>query len=152
MNMRASSGVAVQSLSHVLPVTPRTVALQASLSMGLPRQEHWFSSVPHLCPTLCDPHGLQDTRPPCPSPTPGVYSNSCPSSRWCHPTLSSSVVPFSCLSIMAFGAITSWQIDGETQDKQWQILFFWNPKSLQMVTAAMKLKDACSLEEKLWPT
>ena len=41
------------------------------------------------------PHGLQHTRPPCPSPTPGVYSNSCPLSRWCHPTISSSVVPFS---------------------------------------------------------
>ena len=41
------------------------------------------------------PHGLQHTRPPCPSPTPGVYSDSCPSSRWCHPTISSSVVPFS---------------------------------------------------------
>ena len=38
------------------------------------------------------------------------------------------------------------------QWKQWQILFSWAPKSLQMVTAAMKLKDACSLEEKLWPT
>ena len=44
------------------------------------------------------PHGLQHTRPPCPSPTPGVYSNSCPLSRWCHPTISSSVILFfSCL-------------------------------------------------------
>ena len=51
-----------------------------------------FSSVTQSCPTLCDP---MDTRPPCPSPTPGAYSNSCPSSRWCHPTISSSVVPFS---------------------------------------------------------
>ena len=41
------------------------------------------------------PHGLQHTRLPCPSPTPGACSNSCPSSRWCHPTISSSVVPFS---------------------------------------------------------
>ena len=41
------------------------------------------------------PHGLQHARPPYPSPTPGVYSNSCPLSRWCHPTISSSVVPFS---------------------------------------------------------
>ena len=41
------------------------------------------------------PHGLQHARFPCPSPTPGAYSNSCPSSRWCHPTISSSVVPFS---------------------------------------------------------
>ena len=50
--------------------------------------------------------------------------------------------------IMASGPITSWQIDGETVEKC-QILFFGAPKSLQMVTAAMKLKDACSLEEKL---
>ena len=41
------------------------------------------------------PHGLLHTRPPCPSPTPGVYSSSCPSSLWCHPTISSSVIPFS---------------------------------------------------------
>ena len=41
------------------------------------------------------PHGLQDARPPCPSPTPGACSNSCPSSRWCHPTISSSADPFS---------------------------------------------------------
>ena len=41
------------------------------------------------------PHGLQQTRPPCSSPTPGVYSNSCPLSRWYHPTISSSAIPFS---------------------------------------------------------
>ena len=41
------------------------------------------------------PHELQHARPPCPSPNPRVYSNSCPSSRWCHPTISSSVIPFS---------------------------------------------------------
>ena len=41
------------------------------------------------------PHEPQHTRPPCPSPTPGGYPNSCPLSRWCHPTISSSVVPFS---------------------------------------------------------
>ena len=50
--------------------------------------------------------------------------------------------------IMASGPITSWEIDGETVST----LFFWAPKSLQLVTAAMKLKDSCSLEEKLWPT
>ena len=43
------------------------------------------------------PHGLQHARLPCPSPTPRAYSNSCPLSRCCHPTISSSVVPFSCL-------------------------------------------------------
>ena len=41
------------------------------------------------------PHGLQHTRPPCPTLTPRVYSNSCPLSQWCHPTISSSVIPFS---------------------------------------------------------
>ena len=41
------------------------------------------------------PHESQHARPPCPSPTPGVYSNSCPSSRWCHSAISSSVIPFS---------------------------------------------------------
>ena len=50
---------------------------------------------------------------------------------------------------MASGPITSWQIDGEKQWKQWLTLFFWAPKSLQMVTAAMKLKNAYSLEGKL---
>ena len=51
--------------------------------------------------------------------------------------------------IMTSRPITSWQIDGESW-KQWQTLFWGAPKSLQMVTAAMKLKDAYSLEEKLW--
>ena len=50
--------------------------------------------------------------------------------------------------IMASGPINTWEIDGE-QWKQCQTLFSWAPKSLQMVTAAMRLKDACSLEEKL---
>ena len=53
--------------------------------------------------------------------------------------------------IMASGPITSWKTDGE-KCKQWQTSFSWVPKSLQMVIAAMKLKDACSLEEKIWQT
>ena len=53
--------------------------------------------------------------------------------------------------IMVSGPITSWQIDGETV-KTVSDFIFGAPKSLQMVIAAMKLKDACSLEEKLWPT
>ena len=50
------------------------------------------------CSVMSDslrPHGLQHARLPCPSPTPGAYSNSCPSSQWCHPTISYSFVPFS---------------------------------------------------------
>ena len=61
--------------------------------------------------------------------------------------------------IMASGPITSWEIDGETVETMadfiYLFIYFWRggaPKSLQMVTADMKLKDACSLEEKLWPT
>ena len=53
--------------------------------------------------------------------------------------------------IMASGPILSWQIDGETMEK-WETLFSWAPKSLQMVTSVMKLKDTWSLEEKLWKT
>ena len=52
---------------------------------------------------------------------------------------------------MASGPITSWQIDGETMETVTDFCF-WAPKSLQMVTAAMKWKDTCSVEEKLWPT
>ena len=52
-------------------------------------------SVTKSCLTL-RPHGLQHARLPCPSPTPGAYSNSCPLSQWCHPTISASVIPFSC--------------------------------------------------------
>ena len=53
--------------------------------------------------------------------------------------------------IMASSLITSWQKEGEKW-KQWETLFSWAPKSLQMVTAAMKLKVVCSLEEELWQT
>ena len=55
------------------------------------------------------------------------------------------------IKIMAFGPITSWQIDGETMETVADFIF-WVPKSLHMVIAAMKLKDVCSLEEKLWQT
>ena len=57
-----------------------------------------YSSVQFSCSVMSNslrPHKLQHARPPCPSPTPGVHSDSCPSSQWCHPAISSSVVPFS---------------------------------------------------------
>ena len=82
--------------------SPALCCLKCPLQWGSskrqpPQQGHLsvqFSSVAQSCPTLW-PHESQYTRPPCPSPTRGVYSNSCPSSRWCHPAISSSVVPFS---------------------------------------------------------
>ena len=69
-----------------------------------------FNSVQSLSRVwLLRPHRLQHTRPPCPSPTPRVYSSSCVSSRWCHPTISSSEVPFSS-RLQYFPASGSFQI------------------------------------------
>ena len=71
-----------------------------------------ISSVQFSCSIVSDclwPHGLQHARPPCPLPTPGVYSNSCPLSQWCHPTISSSVVPFSS-HLQSFPASGSFQM------------------------------------------
>ena len=108
-------------LSHFscvrLCATPQTAAYQASPSLGFSRQEHWsglpfpspkaslvvlnffsFSSVQLSCLIMSNslqPRGPQHTRPPCPSPTPRVYPNSCPLSQQYHPTISSSVAPFS---------------------------------------------------------
>ena len=56
------------------------------------------------------PHGLQLSWPPCPSPTPGIYSNSCPLSQWCHPTSSSSVIPI-CSHLQSFPASGSFQMN-----------------------------------------
>ena len=78
------------------------------------REHHPYTkgSVQFSCSVMSNslqPHGLQHARPPCPSPTPGVYSNSCPLSWWCHPTTSSSVIPFSsCLQY--FSASGSFKI------------------------------------------
>ena len=78
------------------------------------------------------PHGLQHTRPPRPSPTSRVYSNSCPLSQWCHPTISSSVVPFSCLQ--SFPASGSFQMS-QLSWYFWCIIVFskerWHKKTYQ---------------------
>ena len=94
---------------------------------------HQFRSVTQSCPTL-RPHGLQHARPPCPSPTPGAYSNSCPLSRWCHSTISSSVVPFSS-RLQSFPASGSFQTSqffaSGGQVLQFQLQFFqWIPLGL----------------------
>ena len=68
-----------------------------------------FSSVSQSCLTL-QPQWLQHARPPCPSPTPGAYSNSCSLSRWCHPTIPSSVIPFS-FHLPSFPASGSFQMN-----------------------------------------
>ena len=68
----------------------------------------FISSVQSLSRVRLFDHGLQHARPPCPSPTPGAYSNPCPLSQWCHPTVSSSVIPFSLLQ--SFPASGSFQM------------------------------------------
>ena len=74
------------------------------------------------------PHGLQHARPPCPSPTPRVYSNSCPLSQWCHPSISSSVIPFSsCLqSFPASGSFQMSQFFASGGQKYWTFRFSFN--------------------------
>ena len=74
----------------------------------LPRSSVQFNSVAQSCPTLWL-HEPQDTRPPCPSPIPRVHPNPCPLCQWCHPTVSSSVVPFSSRS-QSFPASGSFQM------------------------------------------
>ena len=77
---------------------PRACATQHEKPTHLnkdPVQPVQFSSVLQSCPTPCEPMDCSTPRPPCPSPTPRVYPNSCPLSQWCQPTISSSVIPFS---------------------------------------------------------
>ena len=85
------------------------------------------------------PHELQHTRPPCPLPIPRVYSNSCPSSRWCHPAISSSVIPFSSCpqSLPASGSFPVSQLFawGGQSTKVWSFsfsifqFFQWTPRT-----------------------
>ena len=91
-----------------------------------------FSSVLFSHSVVSDslrPHELQNARPPCPSPAPGVYSNSCPSSKWCHPAISSSVIPFSSCpqSVPASGSFPMSQ------------LFAWGGQSIGMSASASVL-------------
>ena len=85
------------------------------------------------------PHELQHARPPCPSPTPGVHSNPCPLIRWCHPAISSSVVPFSsCLQ--SFPASGSFQMS---------LFFAWGGQSIAVSASAsvlpMNIQDGSPL-------
>ena len=89
--------------------SPAAMKRSPCCSMALPEiGSVQFSSVTQLCLTL-RPHELQHTRPPCPSPTPRVHPNSCPLSQWCHPTISSSVVPLPCCP-QSFPASGSFQV------------------------------------------
>ena len=94
--------------------------------------QYYYVSVSHFSPSVLSnslrPHESQHARPPCPSQTPGVYLNSCPSSRWCHPAISSSVIPFSCpQSLPASGSFPTSQ------------LFAWGGQSIGVSVSASVL-------------
>ena len=72
----------IVQFSHQYMTTAKTIALTRRTFVSKFLLSVQLSSVSQSCSTLCDPHGMQHTRPPCPSPTPGVYSNSCPLSVW----------------------------------------------------------------------
>ena len=98
----------------------------------IPRIIIYISSIPFshsVVPYFLQPHELQHSRLPCPSPTPGACSNSCPLSRWCHPTISSSVVPSSsCLQL--FPASGSFQMSQ---------FFAWGGQSIGVSASASVL-------------
>jgi len=94
-----------------------------------------FSSVQFSCSAMSDsllPHELQHARPPCLSPTPRAYPNSCPLSRWCHPTISSSVFPFSYCPFQPFPASGSFQRGSALcirRPKHWSFSFSISPSN-----------------------
>ena len=99
--------------------------------------QSWISSVQFSWSVMSDslrPHELQYTRPPCPSPTPGVHSNSCPLSQWCHPAISSSVIPFSSCpqSLPASGSFPMSQ------------LFAWGGQSIGVSASAISPSNELS--------
>ena len=137
------------------------VAMPFSRGSSLPRDQTCVSciagrfltvrtlSVQVSCSVVSDslqPHELQNARFPCPSPTPGTYSNSCPLSRWCHPTISSSVVPFSsCLqffpasgSFLASQFFTSILLD-------WLVWSHCSPRDSQEPSPTPQFKSINSL-------
>ena len=141
---------------------PGSLAPQAdSLPSEPPGKPHMRTSVQFSCSDMSDsmwPHGLQHARPPCPSPTPRVYSNSCPLNRWCHPTISSSVFPFSsCLQ--SFPASGSFQMNQffasgiriNTLPKYWSFIFSISPSNeyLGLISFRMDWLDLLAVQATL---
>ena len=92
----STSSMAHEKSGSLIPLTPANSVSSVQFSHSVMSDSLW-------------PHGLQHIRPPCPSPTPRTYSNSCPSSRSCHSTISSSVIPFS-FCLQSFPASGSFQM------------------------------------------
>ena len=99
------------------------------------------------------PHGLQRARPPCPSPTPGLYSNSCPLSQWCRPTILSSVVPFSFLQSfpasgkLSLGAFIKWILVFP-----WNSWYFWKNLIKGFFDKAMQLTPSTPSQNSCFPS
>ena len=141
--------------------------LHETINKFLNTNAKFFSSVQFSRSVLSDTlwcHGLQQTRPPCPSPTPGVYPNSCPLSRWCHSAISSSVVPFSsCLqSFPASGSLQMSQVftsGGQSIGVSASISVFpmntqdWSPLgwTVRKHLTGEFLCDVMDLSGNLWP-
>ena len=95
--------------SRKMKIKMQSLALATWRSLEISDKHfQWSQFNCSAMPNSLEPHGLQHTRPPCPSPTPGACSNSHPLSWWCHPTISSSVVPFS--DLQSFPASRSFQM------------------------------------------
>ena len=100
-----------------------------------------FNSVTQSCLTLW-PHGLEHARSPCPSPTPRACSNSCPSSQWCHPIISFSVISFSCLQ--SFAASESFPMSqffasgGQSMRQPNSLSWFWMGYYLKILTCRLQ--------------
>ena len=108
-----------------------------------------FSSVAQSCPTLCNP--MNHSMPgPCPSPIPGVYPNSCPLSLWCHPTISSSVVPFSSCpqSFTASGSFQMSQLLSSRWPKCWSFSFNISPSNEHPGLISFRMTGWISLQDK----
>ena len=97
--------------------------MNEKLSICLVSSQHQFSLVTQSCLTL-QPHGPEHARPPCPSPAPRVYPNSCSLSWWCRPTISSSVIPFSSF-LQSFRASGSQSSFPTSERKSYSVSFPW---------------------------
>ena len=125
------------------------ICFQCSSILNRPQFSSVQSSV--VCDSL-QSHGLQHTRPPCPSPTPGDYANSCPLSPWCHPTISSSVVPFCSRlqSLPASGSFSNESVPCITWPKYRSFSFSISPSNESLgLTGGISLQSKGTLKSLL---
>ena len=131
------SNVGVGEASNGSPSSMTWIVWLTGLGKGWPVTQSGcccLQSVQFSCSFMSDslwPHESQHTRPPCPSPTLGVYPNSCPSSRWCHPAISSSVVPFSSCpqSLPASESLSNESALCKRWPKDWSFSFSISPSN-----------------------